>query len=177
MTGFTKRTKILAGVAVFTLLLVYPFKVTVMPQWNVRAVDENGAAVPGAYFQEFADQWTLDFHQEESICGDSNGEAHFPRHTVRASVLERVASFVSKLGPHSGLGPDVAMTAERLGYGDITTEGAWVKWNGWTNQVDSKFVFRRCAEAYTGDKCHFKYDYFFAINSSAKKIASCQSAS
>jgi hypothetical protein len=172
----TTRAKILAGVAVILLLLVYPFNVTVMPEWNVKVVDENGMALPGAQVLEFATQWTLDFHQEEAICSDSNGEAHFPRHTLPASVLTRVSMWVSKLGPHSSLGPDVKMGAERLGYGDMSSESTTAAWNGWTNHVNSKFVLHKCPKGFTAYKCKSDYDYFFAINGpSAKRIAACLS--
>jgi hypothetical protein len=33
------RTKILAGIAVILFLLVYPFNVTVAPEWNVKVVE------------------------------------------------------------------------------------------------------------------------------------------
>ena len=177
MTTITGRTKILAGIALIILLLVYPFNVTVMPEWDVRVVDENGTAVPGAYVLEFANQWTLDFHDEQSICSDSNGKAHFVRQTVPASVVTRVSKWVSQLGPHSSLGADVEMSAERLGYGDMPKETTTEKWNGWTNHVHSKFALQKCPQGFTAYKCHFKYDYFFAINGpSAKKIAACQSS-
>jgi len=58
----TARTKILSGTAVLVSLVVYPFEVTVAPEWNVKVVDENGKPLAGAYVLEFADQWTLDIH-------------------------------------------------------------------------------------------------------------------
>jgi hypothetical protein len=36
----------LAGVAQIVLLLVYPFDVTVVPEWNVKVADENGKPLP-----------------------------------------------------------------------------------------------------------------------------------
>lgn len=173
--SLTRRTKVFAGIAIGTLLVVYPFPVTVMPEWNVKVVDQNGAAVPGAYVLEFANQWTLDFHDELAICSDANGEAHFARRTVPASVVTRVARFVAQLGPHSSLGPDVKMSAEGLGYGDMPNEPAWTSWNGWANHVNTKFVLHKCPSGLTAYACNFDYDYFFTINgSAAKKIAACQ---
>ena len=170
-----KRTKILAGIALIILLLAYPFNVTVAPEWNVKVVDENGKALAGAYVLEFATQWTLDFHHEEAICSDLNGEAHFPRHTLRASVLTRVSMWISKFGFHSSLGPDVKIGAERLGYGDMPNESTTATWNGSAGRVDSQFVLHKCPAGFTAYKCGASYEYFFAINgSSAQKIAACK---
>lgn len=170
------RTKILAVVALIILFLVYPFNVTVAPQWNVRVVDENGKALAGAYVLEWASQWTLDFHQHEAICSNLNGEAHFPRRTSPASVLTRVSMWVSKLGPHSSLGSDVEISVERLGYGDMPNENTRATWNGWANRVNSRLTLHKCPNGLTGYHCKFNYDYFFAINgSSAREIAACQS--
>jgi hypothetical protein len=171
----TTRTKILAGVAFFLFLLVYPFNVTVAPEWNVKVVDENGKALAGAYVLEFATQWTLDFHFEEAECSNANGEAHFARRTLPASVLARVSKWVSKLGPHSSLGPDVKIGVERLGYGDMPNDITWATWNGWARRVNTRFALHKCPNGLTGYHCKFDYNYFFAVNgSSARKIAACQ---
>src|SRR5271156_6796968 len=99
----------LAGVALIILLLVYPFNVIVAPEWNVKVVDENGKPLPGAYVSEFASHGTLDFQQNEAVCTNTNGEAQFIRHTIRASVLTRVSTWVSRFSIHGELGPDVAV--------------------------------------------------------------------
>ena len=135
----TIRTKILAGTAVLFSLLAYPFNVTVVPEWNVKVVDENGKPLTGAYVLEFADQWTLDMHFEQAICSDKNGAAHFPRRTVRASVLTRAFKLISKFGPHSRLGPDVKMGAECLGYGDMANDITTAEWSGGRGRVNSQF--------------------------------------
>jgi hypothetical protein len=170
------RTKILAGFALILFLLVYPFNVTVAPEWNVKVVDENGKALPGAYVLEWASQWTLDFHHHGAVCSNLNGEAHFPRLTLPASVLTRVWNWVSKLGPHSSLGPDVKISVERLGYGDMPDDRPAADWNGWANHVNSRLTLHKCPNGLTAYHCNFAYDYFFAVNGpSARDIAACQS--
>ena len=171
-----RRTVLLAGVALVMLLLVYPFNVTVIPEWNVKVVDEGGRPVPGAYILLFATQWTLDFHHEEAVCTDSNGQAYFPRETVRASVVTRVLKWVSRLGPHSSLGPDAKVGVEALGYGDMPGDTITTDWNGSAGRVNSQLSFHKCAEGLTGYHCNFNYKYFFDVNSSARKMAACQAA-
>ena len=94
------RTKILAGIALLILLLAYPFKVTVAPEWNVKVVDGNGRPLAGASVSEFASHGTLDFEYNEAVCTNVNGEAQFARHTVRASVLTLVSRWVSRFSIH-----------------------------------------------------------------------------
>lgn len=172
----TTSTKILAGTAVLLFLLVYPFEVTVAPEWNIKVVDENGKPLTGAYILEFANQWTLDTHYEQAICSDKNGEAHFPRQIVRASVLTRASKFILNFGPHSSFGPDLEMGAERLGYGDMANNVTTAEWSGGRSRVHSQFSLHKCPTGFTAYRCNFDYDYWLGINGeSAKKIAACQS--
>jgi len=96
----------------------------------VKVVDENGKPLPGAYVSEFASHGTLDFQHNEALCSNMNGEAQFVRHTVRASVLTRVSSWVSRFSIHGGLGPHVAVGVDRLGYGDMPTQTPAPDFNG-----------------------------------------------
>lgn len=171
----------LVGVALVVFLLVYPFNVTVAPEWNVRVVDETGKPVAGAYVSEFASHGTLDFEHNEAVCTNVNGEAQFVRRTVRASVLNRVSRWVSRFNIHGGLGPHVAVGVDRLGYGDMPTQVPMpdfngLVWDGFPRRVNSRVVLQKCPDGRTGYQCHFDYDYFFPINSSARDIAACRTA-
>jgi hypothetical protein len=174
-------TKIsLAGVAAVVFFLAYPFNVTVAPEWTVKVVDENGKPLPGAYVSEFGSSGTLDFEHEESVCSNVNGEARFVRHTVRASVLTRVSRWVTRFSIHGGMGPHVAVGVDRLGYGDIPTEGPvpdfnGLVWNGSPSRISSRVVLRKCRAGFTGSDCGDDYKDFFAVNNSARAIAACQS--
>lgn len=170
----------LAGVALIVFLLIYPFNVTVAPEWKVQVVDENGKPLAGAYVAEFASNGTLDFEHNETMCSNVNGEAQFIRHTVRASVLTRASRWVSRFNIHGGLGPYVAVGVDRLGYGDMPTQSPepnfnGLVWYGSPRRVNSRVVLHKCAEGFTGYKCHFDYDYFLSVNRSAREIAACQS--
>jgi hypothetical protein len=177
-----KRTKLsLAGIALVVFLLVYPFNVTVAPEWNVKVVDENGKPLPGAYVSEFASHGTLDFEHNEAVCTNVNGEAQFVRHSVRASVLTRISRRVLRFNIHGGLGPHVAVGVDRLGYGDMPTQIPMpdfngLVWYGSPRRMSSRVVLQKCPAGFTGYGCHFDYDYFFSVNSSARQIAACQSA-
>ncbi len=138
-----RRTIFLVCAAVVVLLLVYPFNVTVAPEWNVKVVDERGRPVPGAHVLRFATQWTLHFQHNETVCTDYDGTAHFPRLAVRANIVTRFSKWVAQLGPHSSLGPDVKVGVERMGYGDLPGDNTTANWNGWTSRMNSQFTLHK----------------------------------
>lgn len=176
----TKRELSLAGFALIVLLLIYPFNLTVAPEWQVKVTNENGKPLAGAYVSEFASHGTLDFQYNEALCTDLHGEARFPRHTVRASVLTRITRWVSRFNVHGGLGPYVAVGVDRLGYGEMPTQVPepnfnGLAWYGSPSHMSSQVALHKCPEGFTGYKCGVNYDYFFSANSSAKEISACQS--
>ena len=152
----------LAGLALIVSLPVYPFSVTAAPEWSVKVVDENGKSVPGAYVSEFASHGTLDFQHNEAVCTNTNGEAQFVRHTIRASVLTRVSSWISRFSIHGGLGPHAAVGVDRLGYGDMPTQTQapdfnGLVWYGSPSRISSQVALHKCPEGFTGYDC--KADY------------------
>jgi hypothetical protein len=170
-----KKPKTVMIIVLVIMLLVYPFKVTVVPEWSVKVVDENGKPLPGAYVEEFARQWTLDYDHHAAVCTNLNGEAQFPRETLRVGVAVHAAKWISLLGPHASLGPVDIVAVERLGYGPMSDENTKATWNGFANRVNTQFVLHKCPNGFTGYQCYFDYPYFFGINSSSRQIAACQS--
>jgi hypothetical protein len=180
--SMTKREMSLAGVALVLLLVVYPFNVTVAPEWKIKVTDEKGKPLAGAYVSEFATHGTLDFQRNEAVCTNLNGEAHFGRQTVRASVLTRVSRWASRFNIHGGLGPYVAVGVDRLGYGEMPTQSPEPNFNGMTwygspNRMTSEVGLQKCPRGFTGYMCGIRYDDFLAVNSSARQIAACESSS
>jgi hypothetical protein len=172
----TTKTR-LAGAALVLFVLLYPFSVTVAPEWTVKVLDENGEPLAGAYVSEGASQWTLGVHYGTAICSNLQGEAHFPRKTVRASVLTRVSKFISGFGPHASLGSDAKIGVQRLGYGDMPNDNVIETWDGFATRVNSHLVLRKCPKGFTGYRCHFDYDYTYRIGGTeAREIAACLSA-
>ncbi len=144
-------------------LLLYPFSVTVAPEWTVKVDDENGVALAGAFVSEGASQWTLDVHYGTKTCSDVRGEVHFPRKTVRASVLMRVSKFISSFGPHASLGSEAKVGVQRLGYGEMPNDPVIATWDNSAMRVNSHLVLHKCPNGFTGYRCHFDYDYFYRV--------------
>ena len=72
-------------------VVLYPFKVTVVPSWRIQVVDTSGNPVPNMGIRQEWQHYSIekDGHWEDSIT-DENGYATFPERTARASLLQRM---------------------------------------------------------------------------------------
>lgn len=89
------------------LLLLYPFETTVVPEWRLRIVDEEGNAIRMTAVKEVWQHSTIESasHEEDSIT-DNDGYVTFPRRTVRGSLLVRIGTpIVHVLDVHASFGP------------------------------------------------------------------------
>jgi hypothetical protein len=102
-----KKIRIFAFLGSMALLLLYPFKTTVVPDWRVRIVDEEGNPIRMAVVKEVWQHSTIESasHEEDSIT-DNDGYVTFPRRTVRGSLLVRIGTpIVNLLNVHASFGP------------------------------------------------------------------------
>jgi hypothetical protein len=78
-------------------LLLYPFQIVVVPEWNLQVVDDAGATVSGIKVTEHWQHYLLEDagHEEQSIT-DIAGKVSFPSRTTRASLLGRAIARLSK---------------------------------------------------------------------------------
>jgi len=93
------------------LLLLYPFKTTVVPEWSVRIVDEAGNPLRTNRVREVWQHYTIESasHQEVLIT-DGEGYVTFPRRTVRGSLLVRIGwPIVNALSVHASYGPSAGV--------------------------------------------------------------------
>ena len=83
-------------------LLVYPYETTVVPDWRVRVVDENGNPVSGVTVTEYWRHMSFesDDHHAEAIT-DYSGYVSFPGRTTRAPLIRRaIGSLINRLNVH-----------------------------------------------------------------------------
>lgn len=107
-----KHVWILAIILGGGFLLLYPYETTVVPDWRVRAVDEDRTPLVRVAVSEYWGHMSIesDEHQAESIT-DDQGYVTFPRRTIRASLLRRgLGPLINRssvhgvdLGPHAYL--------------------------------------------------------------------------
>ena len=90
-------------------IVLYPFKVKVVPVWTIQVVDKSGRPVPnmpvGQDWRHYS--FEQERHWEESIT-DENGYVTFPERVLRASVGRRLVNLrpANLPGfPHAAWGP------------------------------------------------------------------------
>jgi hypothetical protein len=122
-TTSTKRRlltiPVLLGAACVLILLLYPFKYTVVPEWKFQVVYKSGKPVPNIRVREVWQHYSLEKqdHEAETVT-NAEGYAVFPERTIKANTLQRFLVAVTNApwivhaswGPHSYLivlaGPD-----------------------------------------------------------------------
>jgi len=80
------------------VLLLFPFKTTIVPDWPLRVVDQSGTSVPGIKVTQHWQHYLLEStgHEEVRQAGD-DGRVSFPERTIRASLLRRFLATVIRL--------------------------------------------------------------------------------
>ena len=103
-----KKVKYGALLVFVASLLLYPFKVTVVPVWRVQVVDTSGSPVSNMLVGQDWRHYSIERegHWDESIT-DEDGYVAFPERVLRASLCRRLIGGVANAPwlPHSGSGP------------------------------------------------------------------------
>jgi hypothetical protein len=93
--------------AILLALLLFPFETMVVPEWNLRIVDETGKKVSSVPVTESWSHYVLEKngHYDEQVT-DAEGYVRFPRRGIRANLISRTSNYVlSTLNVHGGKGP------------------------------------------------------------------------
>ncbi len=73
------------------LLLLYPAKLTIVPAYHVRLVDQSGEPLANTFISELWQQTAAQrIESLQQIMTNSQGEVDLPQRTVRASLVERM---------------------------------------------------------------------------------------
>lgn len=89
----------IAGVLLLLLLLLfYPFQTTIVPEWSLKVVDEEGAPVRDVNVTEHWQHFLLEgsSHEEMRRVQD-NGAVSFPDRTIRASLVRRGLATIGRI--------------------------------------------------------------------------------
>jgi hypothetical protein len=79
---------VLTSIVVVALL---PFETIVVPEWNVKVLDEHGNLVSGVAVRESWGDLSIEPDEHEELrVSDTNGNLSFPVRTIKASLLHRV---------------------------------------------------------------------------------------
>ena len=83
---------------VLLLILLYPFKTTTVPEWNLRVLHDGGAAVRGIKVTEHWQHYLLEASgHEDPRTTNEEGRVGFPARSIRASLLRRLLARIGKV--------------------------------------------------------------------------------
>jgi hypothetical protein len=89
------------GLALLVVLLIvlYPYKTTTLPEWNLRVLDDGGDMVYGIKVTEHWQNYLLEAsgHEDARITNEE-GRVGFPARSIRASLLGRLLARIGKVG-------------------------------------------------------------------------------
>jgi hypothetical protein len=88
-----------SALLVLLLILIYPFKTTTVPEWNLRVLDDGGAAVRKIKVTEHWQHYLLEASgHEDPRTTNEEGRVGFPARSIRGSLLRRLLARIGKMG-------------------------------------------------------------------------------
>lgn len=88
-----------AGFVLLLATLLYPFKTTTVPEWNLRVRDDVGVSVRGIRVTEHWQHYLLEATgHEDPRTTNEEGRVGFPARSIRSSVLGRLVARIGKIG-------------------------------------------------------------------------------
>lgn len=92
------RAAIASFLLLLLLVLVYPFKTTIVPEWNLKVVDDGGVAVGEINVTEHWQHYLLESaaHEDVQRTGQ-DGLVSFPARSIRASLLGRAWATINRI--------------------------------------------------------------------------------
>ncbi|MGH9969635.1 MAG: hypothetical protein ACREBG_17825 [Pyrinomonadaceae bacterium] len=100
LAQLSPRWRLVLGSTLLLLLLVllYPFKTVIVPEWNVRVVDDGGAPVRQIRVTEHWQDYLLEAAgHEDARTTNEDGRVGFPPRSIRAGLVSRLLARISKL--------------------------------------------------------------------------------
>jgi hypothetical protein len=99
--GYRFRIVVIAAAVLIFVTFLYPFQMTIVPQWNLRVVDDSGAPVPAINVTEHWQHYLLESDgHEEAKTTNQDGQVSFDRRNIRASIAGRLFARITKSGGH-----------------------------------------------------------------------------
>ncbi len=99
---------------IIALILFFPYKTTIVPEWKIRAVDNQGEPIPHARFRQSWDNYSYDISGMEFFEGDDNGYVVLPERAFYAPLIYRIPRSTLAyllLLAHGSVGNDASLNA------------------------------------------------------------------
>ena len=104
-SGYRFRIGVVLALAVVLVTFLYPLETTTVPHWNLRVVDDAGAAVREINVTEHWQNYLLESEgHEEAQTTNQDGLVSFGARTIRASLLRRLFAQISKFRNYNNRG-------------------------------------------------------------------------
>lgn len=88
----------LVALLVLLFILLFPFKTAIVPDWSLKVVDEEGAAVGDINVTEHWQHYLLENSSHEDVQrAGGNGLVSFPERSIRASLVRRAWATISRI--------------------------------------------------------------------------------
>jgi hypothetical protein len=93
------RIALAAFLFVFVVVLIFPYKTTIVPAWTLKVVDESRIPVPAVNVTQHWQHYLLESegHEDHRRVGN-DGLVSFPERTIRASLLRKLQATLNRLG-------------------------------------------------------------------------------
>lgn len=97
-TGRSARIASVVFLLFILFLLFYPFQTTIVPEWSLKVVDEEGAFVRDVNVTEHWQHFLLESssHEEARRVGE-DGAVSFPARKIRASLVRRGFATIGRI--------------------------------------------------------------------------------
>ena len=109
----TTRKRIIVILVLLSIVLLYPFKSTLVPEQHVLVVTEDMRPVSNILVRQIWQDYSLETRgHEEDLPTDVNGRITFPTRTIRAPLLMRIFGPLRSVlgqGVHASFGVHVDM--------------------------------------------------------------------
>lgn len=101
-------------VIAISLILLFPYKTTIVPEWKIRAVNKQGESIPHARFRQGWDNYSYGITGMEFLEGDNNGYVILPERAFYAPLIYRIPrstlAYLMLLA-HGSVGNDASLNA------------------------------------------------------------------
>ena len=128
---------LVACLALATTLLLYPFETVVVPEWKIQVLDESGNSVNDVPVSESWSDYSVESHDHtEGLSTAADGYVTFPRRTVKANLLVRIAKkALIVMVPHQGEGHPTAYILVLGHFKPVTNEPYYVPGRPLASQI------------------------------------------
>jgi hypothetical protein len=110
---FAQRKKVLITVFLIMVAAILPiFEETVVPEWKIQFVDENGEAVQNQRVQQtwrdYSIQWFFSIDGSDITMTDMDGYVVLPERNIRVSLFDLLVGWLwevtPRINPHTSYG-------------------------------------------------------------------------